>query len=253
MSHLSNLGAALTGGGVRVEALLPAHEWRWNESVPVTVRITGGNHSLKDCDVFAYIREHWTTTDDDGDETDHYRRHNTVSLATNLEVEPGREYAWACSILVPDAVQLSHDWAVVAQLGVPLAVDRDGATGFLLLPPLAVQGLELALGACGDFKLRWRSNNKGEVHTDFQPPEALKRSLDGVKLIVREEGAEVVGILEVNPQEKSLSDRLKSLVRADLVKYPIRYPAAALAASVTGAPAPEVVSHLRSLITPHLD
>lgn len=253
MSNLSNLGAALTGGGTVVEVLLPTGLGRWNEVIPATVRIIAGNHPLKGCEISVYVREHWTTTDDDGDETDHYRRHNAVSLATNIEVEPGQEYAWACALTIPDAVALSHDWAVVARLGVPLAVDREGVTSFTLLPPRAVEGLEMALCACGDFSLRWRTNRKTEVHSDFRPPDGLKKSLDGVKLIVQEEGPDVVGVLEINPQEKSLADRLKSLVRADLVKHPIRFPAAPLAASLNGTPVPEVVTQLRNLIVPHLD
>src|SRR5262245_55948896 len=92
MSHLSNLGAAFSGGGVAIEPLLTAHAWRWNEAIPVTIRITGGNRALNGCDVIAYVREHWTTTDDDGDETDHYKRYSETSLATQIQVEAGQQY-----------------------------------------------------------------------------------------------------------------------------------------------------------------
>jgi sporulation-control protein spo0M len=253
MSLLANLGAAFGHGGATVSAAISEGVFRWNESISATVTVLGGEHAENGCEVIAYVREHWITKDDEGDTTHHYRRYNSETLATNVAVEPGRSYSWACTLTVPDGASLTHDWAVMGRLGVPRAVDREGMASFTLVPPRPIQGLENAICADGAFTPRSRTSSKQQVILDYIPPDGMKRSLDGVKLLVQVEGDLVTGVLEINPQERTFGDHLKSLVHADRVKYPIQFPAAPLAASLNGRPLPDVVAHLRELILKHVD
>lgn len=106
--------------------------------------------------------------------------------------------------------------------------DRHGAVSFALLPPRPIQSIQSALRTFGDFQSVEVSNSLGEdgkVHflLDYVAPKDLQDRLDGVKFELTEGEATISGVAEINPQEKTFADHLRSFVHADRIRFPLEF------------------------------
>jgi sporulation-control protein spo0M len=252
MSFLNKMGAAVGIGACEVDVVVPSGRYHWYDAIRGTVQVRGGTADQTATEVRVGIMEHWVVRDTKEADQHYYKHHNEVTLARNVPVPTGSAQQWEFEVKVPEG-DFSHDWYVQARVCVPMAVDREGNAGFVLLPPASALGLGRAVCQVAPFTEKAHAMYGKDVHLDYRPPANLEQSLDGVKLMVREQGDQLVGTFEVNPQEHSIADRLKALVHKDRVRYPISFPAAPLAAAEGGAPVPdEVVAKLRELLQPYL-
>jgi sporulation-control protein spo0M len=250
--------AAVGVGAADVSVTLEKGSYHWNETIRGRAVLKGGQVEQQVSELKVVIVESWMerTRDMDGDTSRErrYRYYGQRVLATQLSVAPDSQQQWDFEVQLPGEGTLSHEWSVQASAGVAGAVDRHSSCAFRLLPTAGVIGLVNALYQALPCTVNSMSNNSTQVSVDFKPPATHQQALDGLMLIVQDDGNQVSGVLEVNPQEKSFSDRLKALTKQDRVKYPIAFPSAPLAAAADGSgPAPaEVTTHLRELIQPHL-
>ena len=253
MGLLGKMGAAVGIGAARVDVSIPQGEYAWEDVVQGTATVRGGNVEQKANEVQASILEHWRTYDSEERRyEDNYRHHNVTVVARDVTVAADSVQEIPFEVRIPSGLSLSSNWFIAVRLGIPKASDPQGQAAFQLRLPLAIRGLEPALRHVAPFQLHSTTNRNAEVSLDFKPPVGQKHSLDGVKFIVRAEGESVVGDLEINPQEKSFSDRLKALAKKDRVRHPITFPKAELEAAMQGSTPESIVARLRELIEPYL-
>ena len=252
MSLLKKVGAAAGIGAAGVDVILEAPAYAWGERVRGTIRVRGGAVPQDASEIRVSVEEHWETRDSEGDRDQHYYHHNETVLARNVRLEPGSEQEWTFEIYVPPSAAPSHDWSIAARVSVPRAADRHGKREFELLLPAAFRGASAVLLAAVDVEPYTTVVNGNTVDLDFRPSKGLKKDLDGVRMTLSLIGGEVSGTLEINPQEKSVGDFLKSLVKKDRVRHELHFTAEELAAAAYGTPPAETVSRLRTLIQPFL-
>lgn len=246
MSIISKIGAAVGVGGADVTVTLERGEYTWNDEVRGTVRVQGGNVEQTASEVKVYVEEHYETQDSEGGTDHHYINHFETVLATNVTLAPGAAQEFPFALRVPDRAAPGHDWAVVGRFCVPRSKDQLGKAGFQARFPAALVAVEAALQRIALFQRKAGLIHKEDVEFDYRPPQELKQHLDGVRTLLRLEGDAVAGILEINPQEKSLGDVLKSLAKKDRVRHEIRFTAQELAS-------PQVIEQrLRTLLQPYL-
>lgn len=252
MSFEEKVEAALGVDAAEIEVTVNQDTLRWGERATGVVRVRGGQVEQSLAKVTVSLREHWTAYTGERGKEERYRYHGELELAGPGAVAPGSAAEYPFELPVPDLAGLGCDWAAFARAHVIGGLDPEASAGLRLLPPPAVSGLRAALLAVAPFRDLSVGSSGGTVTMDFDSPRGGGDLLDAVKLVVAEESGEVHGVLEINPQEHTLTDALKSLVLLDRVKREIRFPAAPLAAAAQGSPPEEVVSALRQLLQPYL-
>ncbi len=252
MSFLNKVGAAVGIGAAGVSVGTDASSYHWGDILQGTVVVTGGSVEQVAGEIQVSLMEHWVTRDNDGDDEHHYRHHNTQTIAREVTLPPQSVQQWSFSIPVPHGVVMSHDWYAHARVCVPRAVDRTGQAAFDMLPPASLMGLGNALCEALPMRLSSRGNSGARAILDFAPGDQYKQYLDGVKLVFAEDGEQLRGFVEVNPQERSFADRLKALARADRVKHELTFAAEPLRAAENGPAPGDVVEQLRQLLAPYL-
>jgi sporulation-control protein spo0M len=250
MGLFKKMGAKLGIGAATVTLEIEKDGYAWGEVVRGVARVQAGNAEQHASEIQAAVLEHWETRDSDGDREDNYRRYNEVTLANDVTLTPGAEQSFPFQVEVPAGVSLGTNWFAEARVKIQGGADRSGATGFKLLPPEGIRGLMRAFEQAADFNLNARSNNQTEVTLDYRPSRELQKQFDGVKFIVTEADGRVAGVMEVNPQEKSMGDRFKALLKKDRVRHEIAFSADSLTA-VSG-PSTDVINELRRLLSPYM-
>jgi sporulation-control protein spo0M len=253
MGFLSKMGSAVGVGAAGVDVVLPNSDYHWNEVIRGTLRVKGGTTDQTASEIRVSVMEHWETRDSDGDRDDHYEHHNERVVASNVSIPAGSEREIPFEVPVPEAQNFGHDWYVNARVCVPRAADRHDQTRFKMLPPVALIRAAEAVTSLSPFELKHYVNDKGTVHFDFAPPEDKKNALDGVRLWLREDVDRVTGVFEINPQEHSIADRLKALMKKDRVRHDVRFDRQALLEAPEGQPPADVIERLRALLQPYLD
>ena len=252
MGFLSKMGAAVGVGAAGVTVTLPESEYHWNETIRGTITLTGGNVDQTASEIRVSVMEHWETRDNEGDRDHHYQHHNERVIAANVALKAGSSQELSFEVVVPENESFAHDWYVHARVSVPRAADRHGNQGFRILPPAPLMRVASALTEVSPFNLKFFVNGKDGVHFDFAPPESLKKELDGVRLILREDGAQVNGVFEINPQERSMADRLKALVKKDRVRHDLSFPIETVAGDLNGPAPSEIVARFREWLQPYM-
>lgn len=252
MSLLKKMGAAVGVGAAGVVVVLEGTEYAWGDTVRGTVRVTGGTTDQNASEIKVSVQEHWVTRDSDGDRQDSYEQHNTVVIANQVTLATGSSQEWPFEVQIPEGATPNHDWAIAAEVGIVRGTDPHAETEIKIGFPAEFNKVAAALCEVAEFKLTVAGAVNGGIDFDFRPPQELKKSLDGVRLILRREGGDVVGIFEINPQEKSLGDFLKSLAKKDRVRHDVRFTAAELAGTEASHVPQVVVSRLRALLQPYL-
>lgn len=214
--------------------------------------MTGGSAEQKASALKVCVQEHWVTRDSDGDRQDNYERHHTVEVTGEVTLAAGATQEWPFEITIPEAATPTHNWAIAADLEIVRGTDRHAEAAIEVGFPAEFNQVAAALCEVAEFKLAVAGTTKDGVDFDFRPPQALKKSLDGVRLLLRRESGDVSGVLEINPQEKSLGDFLKSLARKDRVRHEVRFTAAELRSTPETPVPPAVINRLRSLLQPYL-
>lgn len=252
MSLLKKVGAAVGVGAAEVSVRVEGTRFSWGDTVRGTIVVTGGTTDQTASEVKVSVQEHWESVDSDGDREQKYQQHNTVVLATQVALSAGSNQEWQFELQIPEGANPEHDWAIAAHVAIVRGSDRQGATAIEIGFPAELNKVAAALCELADFKLAVSASTNGGIDFDFRPPQGLKKSLDGVRLILRREGADVSGVVEINPQERSLGDVLKSLVKKDRIRHDVRFTAADLACAADTQVPPAVVSQLRALLQPYL-
>lgn len=256
MGLFDNLKAAAGVGAADVSVKIEKNAYSWNDAIRGSLKVDGGQVDQTATEVRVLIREHWVTRDSDGDRRNNYKYYADTVIAQNVTCAAGSSQQLDFQITMPPEGDLSHDWAVMGRFCVPRAADREGGRPFNLVPPPAIKGLAEALGQLAPLEIKSITNTSTfgkptpRVSIDFKPSSALQKNLDGVKFMVEQQGERVAGVLEINPAEHSLADRMKALARKDRVQHDIDFAAAPLAAF---GPAPqEVMDKLGELLKPYL-
>lgn len=248
MSIISKIGAAVGVGAADVSVAVEQPEVTWNDMVRGTVRVQGGSVEQTATELRISVEEHFETPDSEGGTDHHYIHHSEAVLATQVTVHPGAAQEWPFQIQVPHLVTPGHDWHVVARFCVPRAADQQSRARLNMKLPVPLRTVAQAVVEAGGLTLSVcgvRSKEQ-DVLLEFRPSKELKQHLDGVTAWLRPEGDGVAGTLEINPQEKSLTDVLKSLAKKDRVRQEIRFTGAEVATPGL------VAERLRGILAPYL-
>ncbi len=190
------------------------------------------------------------------------RSYGETVVARDMTLTPGsdaREVPFTISVS-PD-IRLTTLCFVAARAVATDGVDSDrhAAAAFVLLPPPFIQAIQNALKTFGDFEEVEMSNRNGadgSTHytLDYVAPETLQDRLDGIKFELVEGDATVTGFAEINPQEKTFADHLRSFVHADRVRLPLAFDRAEMdAAGAAKSPAASVKQRLHELLDTFLN
>jgi len=268
MGLLNKLGAAVGIGGAAVEVRVAGSdeddpwgaELTWGDTVRGTLHVHGGKTDQAIKEVKVFVRERYETRDSDGDTETVERQHSTAVVARGLPVAAGQSLEpIPFEVTVPRGLALGHHYSVGAQLAIPGAADGRGDAPFQMVLPAPQRGLLAALGKVAEFQPTpvISTDSKGRLGVTVLPESAaLKKKLDGVTfsfadpLLVADD---LPVDLEINPQENSLADHFKALLRKDLIRSKITLSRADLLAAAEGRDVPEsLLSTLRSLLDGHL-
>jgi sporulation-control protein spo0M len=250
----SKMKAAAGIGASSVQVVLENKRYHWGETVRGKVDLQGGEVEQNASAVLVNLTETWEDVDSDGDRQTRSRSHGEQMLAQQVSIPIGSHQEWPFTLAIPPGASLTSDWSVVARVKVSGAVDRQGKADFALLAPRAVRALSQALCKLAECELKALTNNGERITAELQPLPQRRKDLDGLKLMVSDNGQQVIGTFEINPQEKSFADRLKALAKKDLVHHAISFDSVALAAADENESAlpPEVVEQLKGFLAPHL-
>jgi len=175
-----------------------------------------------------------------------------LSEATILPAGAVLQYGFG--LPVPADADLSRSWCVEAAAELVGAEPLEDSEGFHLLPPGGIGVVFAALQEVAPFNRSAITREGEQLIMDFSPPEYLKRTLDGVRLLLSEDHRGVWGKLEIDPQEKNLLEHLKVLVMGDheRVRHDLNFPPSMLTTDEAGAPSRAVVEVLEKLLEPYL-
>jgi|GEM_PF-5028312 hypothetical protein len=188
-------------------------------------------------------------------------RYEETVIARDITLPgPGESLSLPFSLTVPHGRSLTNGYFVVAHAAVASdGPDLTGSESFVLLPPRHAQAMIAALETFGPFEAiafqtHPRESGDGDFYDlNFAAPESLRHALDGVRFRLEEDGPNIVGHIEVNPQEHTLREHLASLLRADRVRFPLSFPREALnAAARENRPPEAVVERLHEVLDPYL-
>lgn len=229
MSFWENLGAAVGIGACRLTVTLDAEAAGWNETLSGRVQLEGGKVSQQLNTLDAELVEHWTTTTMAGKvpiTNHHYRVHDTVRLAAGLTVPAGNEpQTFSFTLTAPWGGPLAHHWLVRVLAGIPGAVDQCAVKDFKLLPARVFRDTAGILSELSRLSVRKWHNHETGVRADLPAEGEANAVLDGIRLDIALDGPVLRGRVEVNPQEHSLGDVMRSLIGADWVRTPFEIPA----------------------------
>jgi hypothetical protein len=251
MALLQNIMVAAGVGAAQLHVLLDRAEHFCGGPVSGRVQVRGGEIAQIAEVIEVRVQEDWTETRyrNGKSHTQHRTRvHGRAAVAVNFSVPAGGAFEWAFALSVPHGAPLHHTWTVQSTMRVPGAVDRHGSATLRLFASGAVMALKDALLQVAPFEV----SSTGTDHFDLRPPAHLQHTLDGVKFLIApaQMGGFLLGQIEINPQEKTLKDRMRAAVGADRVRHQLQVPLAQL---VPGQPAPpELIAHLRGLLQPYL-
>lgn len=258
MALFQNLKVAAGVGATELSVVLDSAEQARGGLVTGRVQARGGELPQIAEVIEARVQEDWSeqrphSVYRDGQHRTEYRTehktrvHSRVALAVNFSVPAGGAFEWPFHLSVPNGADVSRTWSIQTTMRVPGAADRHDSKTLRLYVSGAVLGLKNALCQIAPFEF----NGTGPGYFDLCPPQSLKGELDGVKFMFPE--AQMPGFLsgqlEINPQEKTLKDRMRAAVGKDRIRHPLQIPLAQLNPA---QPAPELVAHLRSLLQPYL-
>lgn len=226
MSFWDNLGASVGIGACELKVRLETPEVGWQERATGTVRLTGGRIPQEITELKASLVEHWTTVVMVGKTATtqhHYRTHDEGGLAAELTIAPGQEREYPVTLTAPWGGQFSHHWFVGVRASISGAVDRHAACDFKLVPPPAFMRAAAVLSEVSRLPVGgWSLHGQG-VRFEFRARGAVNQVLDGVRLELALDGESINGQTVVNPQEHSVGEVLRSLVRADRSVIPVRF------------------------------
>lgn len=228
MSFFEKLGAAVGIGGVKLGLEIPP-ELHQAEEVTGTVHIMGGNVDQVVQRLMVQLLKFW-------EETEYYeeygeRKSRTVTASEPVaevrldgpgKVAPGDKLSTEFHLPVPPPgcglTTSSTWWKVQVTAEVPGAVDPTDTVDVTMLPPY--EALDMAEAV--EKELGWKrsymgesSDPRGSVQFTFQPPSALGKYYDEVRLHILAEpnGLEIRAVLDL--QEKGFMDYLKAAVGKD--------------------------------------
>ena len=267
MSLLSNLKAAVGVGGARVEIVeLAGQDYYWTETVRGALTLTGGQAEQTVDNLTARLACHSIGTDSHGQPYDNYDRFSETSIAIGLTVTPSSSQQFPFEVVVPDIASPTGTdyklqpvtWFVEGMAYIHHAIDASGGAVITVHCPATLEALASAIEQVAPVAQRMKYNtdafmrSQPIIHFQFAPTDEGKASLDGVKLDVEERDGQVIGTLEINPQEHSRADHLRALVLKDRVHHAVSFPAAALFAGEDGSVGREVLAQLDEWFRPYL-
>jgi hypothetical protein len=243
-----NLGAAVGIGAATVVVASRTPVVGWGEEATGTVLLTGGEVAQRVKLLSASLMEHWTTTTMVGKTVvtvHHYQAHDTMILASEIEISRGATLNFEYSLTAPWYQEFDHQWFIGAKAEIPAAVDRGGQANFVLTAPPDLRNLAAVLTEVSRIQVRsWHLCAGGVARAELIARDQARTELDGVRVEVKLVEGRLVGQVVVNPQEKNAMDVLKSLVQADRLAAPFN-----LAVNDTDAATEAFEAALR----PHVD
>ncbi|MBI3948000.1 MAG: sporulation protein [Armatimonadetes bacterium] len=227
MDFIKKVGAAVGLGGCEVEVQLSTAAAGWGEPVKGEVLLRGGSIAQDVDNIGVSLVERWEThrTNSRGDtrEVSRSRIHDGARLASGIALRPDEERRFAFEMTVPWGGDMTHDWFVEADAGVPMAADPLARHPLELVPPAALMRPAEVLSEVAGMPIRYWEPHGAGMAFELAPEGDRKRLLDGIRLEADLEGETVVGAVVVNPQEHSVADVLKALVHADRRSFPVRF------------------------------
>jgi len=145
-------------------------------------------------------------------------------VAEVFDIAPEQTQTLPFAITVPD--NAPNGLTLSAQADIPGAVDPRATIQLELtasLEMLAVHDALQQLGFEAKSELRPHSLYAGRFTANYAAPAELRAAVENVLLWLKREEVNFVGALEINHQEHSFADAVKSLVRQDRTQSPLSF------------------------------
>lgn len=228
MSLLKNLGLAVGIGSCTLEVQVDTPSVEWGEPVTGKTLLRGGELAQQVTSLKATLMEYWVAAGAGAGEFNldhHWVPYGEASLAGEMTVAAGETREFEFTLDAPRGVDPNHQWLVEVHAEIPGAVDQKAYGGFELRPPAVFARAGAVLAEVSGLRVAGTGPFDGGLAIELLPEGELVQIYDGLRLELRLEGGELHGELEVNPQEHTVADVLRSFVRADRKRYPISIPA----------------------------
>lgn len=246
----SRLGAMLGMGSATVEIALPSAQVFRGSDIVGSVVLMGGRVSQRVRLVTADLYEYWIRGH--GKNRRYYqRRHERLVLAEYLPVDPNFEQQFAFRFRVPDDARCTRrreGWEVRVEAHIPWSVDSRASAPIRVIPHAEILAVQRATRDWLKFQpLEWDGSG-AEVYYNFRAPNEMREVLDGLALRISVTDDMVEVKAEFNKQERTMRERLGSLVGADRERVGITIPRAELL-SKRGTPLPAgAYPHMAALL-----
>ncbi len=230
MGLFARLGAMLGVGSAGLELAVANPQVFRDGTVTGELIVHGGRVRQKVRLLSVDLYEYWITGHGKN-RTYHQRRHERLTLAEYLIIEPRSERSHHFELRIPSDARCTRrreGWEVRAEAHVPWSVDPRASTPLRVLPHPEV----LAIQRCArDFMglqpLEW-DGRAAEVMYNFRSPSWLRELLDGVRFRLWVSGDTLEARIDLNKQERGLRGVLGSLVGADHEELVLSVPRSAL-------------------------
>ena len=226
----SRLGAMLGMGSAAVEIALPTAQVFRGSDIVGSVLLSGGRVSQRVRTLTADLYEYWIRGH--GKNRRYYqRRHERLVLGDYIPVDPGFEQAFPFRLHVPDDARCTRrreGWEVRVAAHIPWSVDSRASAPIRVIPHAEVLAVQRAARDWLKFQpIEW-DGSRGEVYYNFRAPNEMRDVLDGMvlRMTVSDDAVEVNA--EFNKQERTMKERIGSLVGKDRERLAIRIPRAEL-------------------------
>ena len=256
MSLLHNMQVAVGVGASELAIVLDQPEYFRGGPLQGQLQVRGGELAQVAEALSVAVQEEWQETHHHNGQSQtrtRTRTHSQSLLVKDFPIPSGAAFSWPFKVPIPAHARLDRNWTLEATMTVPGAVDRHASLSLRPYPSPFMFALKQALCEIAPFTFSGCGalEDSHEAHFDLDPPESLCAHLDGVRVISDAMMLDGFwsGTFEINPQEKSLADRMRAMVMADRVRHPLSFPVSQVQPYKV---APEVVAQLRGYLQPYL-
>jgi len=217
MDVFARLAAMFGTGAATVELAVATPQVFRDGTVSGELILHGGRVSQKVRTLSVDLYEYWISGHGKN-RTYNQRRHQRVTLAEYLTVDPNMERTFPFELQMPSDARCTRrreGWEVRAEAHIPWSVDARASMPLRVLPHPEVLAIQrCARDLIGLQPIEWDGRGPVVMY-NFRAPNSLRGLLDGVRFQHQVAGDAVECHLDLNKQEHGISGALGSLIGAD--------------------------------------
>ncbi|NUQ70834.1 MAG: sporulation protein [Chthonomonadales bacterium] len=217
MGLFDRIGAAFGSGSAVLELAIETPQIYRGRKISGEVVLIGGKVSQKVRMVTVDLYEFWISGHGKN-RRHHQRREERIVLAEYIVTEPESSHTYPFTLQIPDAARCTRrreGWEVRSEAHVAWAVDPKVSSPLRIIPQAEVLAVQRAVRDLFRFQpLEWDGRSEAIIY-NFRPPQDMRSVVDGIRFHLSVAGDELHARLDVNRQEKNLTDVLGSIVGRD--------------------------------------